>query len=276
MVSNKKIGLPAVFALVLFAVLAFPGTAFAQSGKYVFDERNVLSSDDFNQLESKAAEYADKYHIGAYLLFTDHLGDDEGSADGRREFARQYFTQHDLGASPNGDGIILTVAVDGRKYVTVKHFSDSSRDPFSNDSAKAIESEVKSYLKDDEWSEAAKTYYSTVGEHMAYFADHGKQWTEPHIVGTIIKGAATVLMPLMIAFGIVSSERNAMKTARMQTEANNYLDTDTFNLRTSNDIFVDRTISAVPIPHSDDSDSGSDSGWSDMGGGFSGTDGGDF
>jgi hypothetical protein len=90
----------------------------------------------------------------------------------------------------------------------------------------------------------------------------------------VVKAAATVLIPLMIAFGVVSSERNAMKTARMQTEANNYLDADTFNLRTSRDNFVRRSLTAVPIPKHDDSDSGS--GWSDMGGGFSGSDGGDF
>ncbi|MBO7675009.1 MAG: TPM domain-containing protein [Atopobiaceae bacterium] len=274
MLSNKKVGLISILAAVLFAVLMIPTPAYARSGSYVFDERDVLSTEEFNTLESKAAEYADEYNVGVYLLFTDHLGSNEGSGSGRNEFGKSYFLQHDLGVSPNGDGIILAVAVDARKYVSVKHFIDSSTDPFSDDSVDEMESEVKSCLKDDEWGEAAQTYYNIVGEHMAYFKENGKQWREAHVIGTILKGAATVLIPLMIAFGVVSSERNAMKTARMQTEANNYLDIDTFKLRVRRDTFVNRSISAVPIPKNDDNDSGG--GWSDMGGGFSGSGGGDF
>ena len=138
-----------------------------------------------------------------------------------------------------------------------------------------MEKDAKSELKSNDWYEAGSSYYNNIGEHLDYFAKNGKQWKKKNLIGTIVKIAATILVPLMIALGITRSAKNAMKTARMQTEAGNYLDPNSFNLRVSTDDFVNRTMSVVPLPKNDDNDS-SDSGWSDMGGGFSGSGGGDF
>ena len=275
MKSRKRL-LFALIPLALFALLLLPGKALAKSGKYVFDEQEVLSSSEFNELESMGASYADKYHVGVYLLYTDSMtGYDESSGSGRNEFARDYYTKHDLGVGSGKDGIIFVVAVQSRKYVTVKHFNDKATDPFSNDSVDKVEKDAKSELKSNDWYEAGSSYYNNIGEHLDYFAKNGKQWKKKNLIGTVVKIAATILIPLMIAFGITRSAKNAMKTARMQTEAGNYLDPNSFNLRISTDNFVNRTMSVVPLPKNDDSDS-SDSGWSDMGGGFSGSGGGDF
>ena len=275
MKSRKRL-LFALIPLALFALLLLPGKALAKSGKYVFDEQEVLSSSEFNELESMGASYADKYHVGVYLLYTDSMtGYDESSGSGRNEFARDYYTKHDLGVGSGKDGIIFVVAVQSRKYVTVKHFNDKATDPFSDDSVDKVEKDAKSELKSNDWYEAGSSYYNNIGEHLDYFAKNGKQWKKKNLIGTVVKIAATILIPLMIAFGITRSAKNAMKTARMQTEAGNYLDPNSFNLRISTDNFVNRTMSVVPLPKNDDSDS-SDSGWSDMGGGFSGSGGGDF
>ena len=275
MKSRKRL-LFALVPLALFTLLLLPGKALAKSGKYVFDEQEVLSSSEFNELESMGASYADKYHVGVYLLYTDSMtGYDESSGSGRNEFARDYYTKHDLGVGSGKDGIIFVVAVQSRKYVTVKHFNDKATDPFSDDSVDKVEKDAKSELKSNDWYEAGSSYYNNIGEHLDYFAKNGKQWKKKNLIGTIVKIAATILVPLMIALGITRSAKNAMKTARMQTEAGNYLDPNSFNLRVSTDDFVNRTMSVVPLPKNDDNDS-SDSGWSDMGGGFSGSGGGDF
>lgn len=270
----KRIALLFLVPFALFAALTVPRAAFAQSGSYVFDEYGLLSQDEFMDLESMGARYADNYGVGVYLLITDQMGQWDPSSSERNEFARQYYVSHRLGEGPGDDGIIFVIAVDSRDYVTVKHFDDSSRDPFSNDSVDYMEEEVTDHLGDDEWFEGCETYYQTIGDHLAYFAENGEQWEEPHVFASLIKAAITLLAPLLIAMGVVSSEKSAMKTARMQTEASNYVNPNSFELSVSTDTFVNRTMSVVPI-HTDD-DHGSGGGWSSMGGGFSGSGGGKF
>lgn len=262
-----------LLAAVVPAALV-PSVALAQSGTYVFDSQNILTQDEFNELETTATQYADTYQTGVYLLLTDNLGLYQESSSGRNQFGIDYMEDHQLGVGSNRNGIILCVATEGRKYVTVKHYPDSSEDPFSDDSVDYMEEEVVDYLSDNDWYGAAEEYYDIIGDHLEYFDKNGKQWTEPHIMGSIIKVAATLLIPLFIAFGIVSSEKDAMLTAKMQVEASNYLDHDSFKLRVKTDQFIKRTMAVTPIPQNDDKDSGG--GWSSSGGGYSGSGGGSF
>lgn len=273
--AHLKKRLVALVPLLVLLMLLFARPAYAQSGTYVFDEGDLLSQEEFNTLEAQGRGYADKYGVGVYLHYTTSMGPNEDEGSGRREYARDFFVSHDLGIGTNKNGIVFVVAYQSRKYVTVKHFNDSSEDPFSDDCVDALEDAAKEELSDDEWYRAGAVYYDTVGEQLAYFSEHGKQWEEPHTMGTIIKVAAALIIPTLIAASTVSSEKRAMLTARMQTEAGTYLDQDSVNLTFSTDTFINRTMSVTPIPkHDDDNDSGG--GWSDMGGGFSGSDGGSF
>lgn len=269
----KKTLALALATIALIAIALVPGVAFAQTGSYVFDEYGLLSPDEFSRLEGQGSEYASQYGVGVYLLVTDEMGQSNPSSSERNEFARQYYLSHNLGLGSGQDGIIFVIAVESRDYVTVKHFYDSSKDPFSNDSVDAMEDAVTDHLSDDEWYEGCEAYYDTIGDHLAYFAKNGKQWEEPHYLSTIFKALATVVTPLLVAIGVVSTEKSAMKTARLQTEASNYERPNSFNLRISTDTFLHRTMSVTPIHDDDDHDSG---GWSDMGGGFSGSGGGKF
>jgi uncharacterized membrane protein YgcG len=265
----------ALAPLALFLTLCVPSLALAQTGTYVFDKNDVLTQSEFSELESQGAQYADTYKVGVYLLITENMGQpNKVSSDERTAFAISYYKDHSLGVGERKDGIIFVLAKDTRQYVTVKHFEDKGTDPFSDDSVDYLEDEVKGHLSDDEWYEGSKAYYDIIGEHLEYFAHYGKQWKEPHPIVTILKVAATLLIPLMIAYGIVGSEKEAMKTARMQTEASNYVKPDGFDLRVSTDTFLHSSLSVIPIPKHEDSDS--DSGWSDSGGGFSSSGGGDF
>lgn len=264
----------AALVMALCVSMSFAPAAFAQSGTYVFDELDLLTSSEFSSLESQGASYADEYGVGVYLLITDTMGGrSDPSSSQRNEFARQYFLNNSLGVGADKDGIIFVIAAQSRDYVTVKHFANSANDPFSNDGVDALEDDVTSYLSNNNWSGGAKAYYSTVGEQLSYFAATGKQWTEPDPLGLLLKILATLGIPAAAAGAIVSGEKSAMKTAREASEASNYLDRSSFELTGSRDDFVNTTVSVVPIPKKEDSGGG---GWSDMGGGFSGSGGGKF
>lgn len=247
-----------------------------QSGSYVFDEYGVLSASEFQALEQKGAAYAQQYGIGVYVVFTDMMnGNYNPTGSERNEFGRQFFLNHSLGVGSGKNGIIMCVAVDSRDYVTVKHFNDSSQDPFSNECVDALEDEYVSYLSNNNWYGAANAYYRVAGEQMEYFAATGRQWTEPDPISLLIKILATLGIPFAVAASVVRGEKSAMLTAREQSEASNYLNRDSLRMTKQNDVFVNTTMSVVPLPD-DDRDSGGGGGWSDMGGGFSGSGGGKF
>ncbi len=247
----------------------------AHSGTYVFDDQGVLTDSEFATLEQMGADYASKYGIGVYIQFTDMMnGDMNPTSSERNEYGRQVFLQKGLGVGPNKNGIIVVVAVKSRDYVTVKHFADSSEDPFSDSAVDKLEGKYTEELSDNDWYEAAFEYYTIVGEQMEYFATTGKQWTEPDFIGLILKILAMLGIPAVVAFSSIKGDKAAMKTAHEKSEASNYLDQSSLNLSVSNDQFINTTLAVVPIPEKDDSDSGG--GWSDMGGGFSGSGGGKF
>ena len=73
-----------MFAIVLCLSMAVaPAAAFAaiddvtlmknataQTGTYVFDERGLFTSSEFDTLEAQGAELASKYNMGVYFLTT--------------------------------------------------------------------------------------------------------------------------------------------------------------------------------------------------------------
>lgn len=262
-----------MFSVALFATL-FAAPAYADSGKYVFDEQNVLSQSEFSELEKQGADYAEQYGVGVYLVFTDNMGSSDPSPSERNEYGRQFFLNHGLGVGSNKNGIICVVAVKSRDYVTVKHFDNSKEDPFSNSGVDALEEGCTSRLKNNDWHGAGKAYYDTVGEQLSYFATAGKQWTEPDPISLALKILATLGIPGIVAVGSVRRDKAAMETARERSEASNYLDQGSLAFSVATDNFVNTTLAVVPLPKDDDKDSGG--GWSDMGGGFSGSGGGKF
>lgn len=274
MKTLKKI-FAGMFTVALFATL-FAVPAYAQSGSYVFDEQNVLSSSQFQTLEQKGADYASEYGIGVYWVFTDTMdGNMNPTSSERNNYARQFYQSHSLGVGSGKNGIIAVVAVKSRDYTTVKHFDNSGEDPFSDECAKALEEEYKSYLSDNDWYGGAKAYYDLAGEQMAYFKATGKQWTEPDPISLLIKVLAALGIPAAVAASSVRRDKEAMATAHEKHEASDYIDQSSLRLSVADDRFITTTVSVVPLPDDDD-DRGGGGGWSDMGGGFSGTGGGKF
>jgi len=262
-----------MFSVALFATL-FAAPAYADSGKYVFDEAGVLTESEFQELEQMGADYADQYGVGVYLVYTNTMnGMSDPSSSERNEFGRQFFLNHGLGVGSGKNGILCVVAVKSRDYVTVKHFDNSSEDPFSNSGVDALEEDYTEPLHGNNWYKAGKVYYQTVGEQLAYFSAKGKQWTEPNLFSFVLKILAALGIPGFIAASSVKRDKEAMQTAQERSEASSYLDQGSLAFSAANDNFINTTMTVVLIPRNEGKGGG---GWSSMGGGFSGSGGGKF
>ena len=260
-----------------FAADSATSSAGAQSGTYVFDERGLFSSTEFDTLESQAQELASKYNMGVYFLTTDYMnGKSDPSASQRTDYATTFYKEHKLGLNPGsdgyGDGIMFVVAADSRDYVTIAYGQGSYS--FSDKGISSMEDAVTSYLSDKNWYGAAQAYYSEVGKQLAYYASHGTAQKPLGMFDWIIRILIIVGIPLVVTFVVINNGINAMKTAKEQSEASHYLDSDSLQVISSNDQFVNTSLAVTPKPKNNDSGGG---GWGGGGGGgFSSSGGGKF
>lgn len=250
------------------------------NGTYVTDAYGLFSDEQRTALEAKATQLAEKYNMGVYLLVVDKMnGLDNPTSAQRTNFATSFYRANDLGLGSGKDGIMLVLAVKSRDYVTIAYGQGSYS--FSDEGIAAMEEAVKDELRSDNWVDGAEAYYGKIGEQLEYYSVKGEPWTEPDPLSAILKILAIFGIPAGAAFSKVNGEKSAMKTAREQTGATNYLDAGSFELTHSDDQFVDTSLVVTPKPKEEESSSGGGGfgggGWGGGGGGgFSSSGGGKF
>ena len=243
------------------------------NGTYVTDAYGLFSDEQRTALEAKATQLAEKYNMGVYLLVVDKMnGLDNPTSAQRTNFATSFYRANDLGLGSGKDGIMLVLAVKSRDYVTIAYGQGSYS--FSDEGIAAMEEAVKDELRSDNWVDGAETYYGKIGEQLEYYSVKGEPWTEPDPLSAILKILAIFGIPAGAAFSKVNGEKSAMKTAREQTGATNYLDAGSFELTHSDDQFVDTSLVVTPKPKEEESSGGGGGGFG--GGGWGGGGGGGF
>lgn len=243
------------------------------NGTYVTDAYGLFSDEQRTALEAKATQLAEKYNMGVYLLVVDKMnGLDNPTSAQRTNFATSFYRANDLGLGSGKDGIMLVLAVKSRDYVTIAYGQGSYS--FSDEGIAAMEEAVKDELSSDNWVDGAEAYYGKIGEQLEYYSVKGEPWTEPDPLSAILKILAIFGIPAGAAFSKVNGEKSAMKTAREQTGATNYLDAGSFELTHSDDQFVDTSLVVTPKPKEEESSGGGGGGFG--GGGWGGGGGGGF
>ena len=253
-------------------------------GTYVTDNSGLFSDNERMQLEAAATTLAEQYNMGVYLLIVDYMLDSNGNklsdptSSQRTSFATDFYRANNLGLGKGNDGVMLTLAVKSRDYVTIGYGQGSYS--FSNEGITYMEDVVTEYLGDNDWYQGCEAYYDCIGEQLEYYSVAGDTWTEPDILSLILKILATLGIPVGVAASVVSREKSAMKTAHEKTEANTYMVRDSFALTRSTDRFINTTMTVAPIPKVENSGGGHSfggGGWGGGGGGgFSSSGGGKF
>ena len=137
-----------------------------------------------------------------------------------------------------------------------------------------IEDTVVPYLSDDDWAEAASEYLSMCADTLDFYAEHG----EPLDVDNDTSGWPILLLivigvPMIIAGIVCGVLYSQMKTARLKTEANDYIGAGLkLRVQVDNYTHTDR-VQVYDPPHEESSSSGGSSVDSD---GFGGSSGGSF
>ena len=251
-------------ALLMLAVLALPGMAAAP---LVRDEMGLFDADTYNELEQSAEAASSGHDCDVYFLVVNDIGDAN-----QRDFAKNYYVNNGLGSGEGKSGILFLLAVGSRKYVTITYGGGVTA--FTDYRIEQIEDAVVPYLSDDDWTEAASEYLSMCADTLDFYAEHG----EPLDVDNDTSGWPILLLivigvPMIIAGIVCGVLYSQMKTARLKTEANDYIGAGLkLRVQVDNYTHTDR-VQVYDPPHEESSSSGGSSVDSD---GFGGSSGGSF
>ena len=253
-------------ALVLMACLSLPAFAAAP---LVRDEYGLFDADTLASLESSAEAASAGHDCDVYFLTVDSIGSED-----QRDFAKDYYRDNDLGSGSSKSGILFMIALGSRKYVTITYGGGVTA--FTDYRIEQLEDTVVPMLSDGDYADAAQTYIDLCADTLDFYAENEEPLdydNDPDNSLGIFGILIVVGIPLVIAAIVCGILYSQMKTAKLKTEANDYIGAG-LKLRVKDDFYThtDRVqVYDPPAPENDSS--GGSSVDSD---GFGGSSGGAF
>lgn len=255
-----------IFSCMLFLLIAFscvlPVNADFQNPPVV-DRAGYLMEPELEVLSEELEEIREKYNFEVAIYTENYMSgyDAESSAD-------DIYDYNGYGAGADCDGIMLYICSDTREY----HFTTCGKGIgyFNQNGLKYLEGKVLPYLSEDNYYGAFSAYIDTADE-LIEMAEQGspyneKQYSNAYLMGVII---AALLIPLLIAFIMMSIKLGKMRTAVGNDYAANYMKSGSMNLRVSRDIFLYSRVTKTAKPKSNSGTHTSSSGRSHGGRGGS-------
>ena len=255
----KKIAL--LFALLLL-LLTLP--AYAAQDFHVYDEADLLTDDEEAKLSEMAADLSAQYDCGIHLAAVEDYTE-LSDARSIEAFAEEFYHENLLGFGAERNGILLILSMAERDYALIAH-GDVGNSAFTDYGKDILSEEFLDNFSYDDWA-GGFTDYLTVSEQMLQSAAEGKPVDVEQGSGVGLTLVMILLIPAAIAGIACACMAASMKTARMQTHADNYR--GDVQLTGRNDRFITRTVVRQKI-ESSSSSSSSRGGTRVNSGGFSG------
>ena len=180
--------------------------------------------------------------------------------------ADDIYDYNGYGAGANDDGILLYICSSTRDYHFTTH-ADGER-VFNPNGIAYLMKKVQPKLASDDYYTAMKTYATLADELLAMAANgkpfNKKQYDTSYLL--MVLGGA-ILIPLLIAFIMMSKKLAKMKTAVENDYAANYMKPGSKTLTVSRDLFLYSHITKTAKPKNNSSSSHTSSSGRSHGGG---------
>lgn len=254
-----------VLAMILCIALclAFGGAAYASSGGnslgYVNDAVGLLSLEEQQELETTAAQLAERYGCGVYVIIVDDYTDyTNGSIE---DFSEAMYDYYGLGLGDDRNCLILSLSMSERDYDLDAHGSIANR-AFTDYGKEQLAQEFVDDFRYDNWFDGFRDYMSTAGQYLEV-AENGTPVDEYSDGGEIDPAVSTgvnilliVGVPCLISLAVCGIFAAQMKTARRQTGARGYISHGGVDMRVTQDQFLYHTETRQPIPQNDNNSGG--------------------
>ena len=243
-----------IFCLLLLVIvcLSLPLCVSAERFSLVFDEADLLTAQEENELESQFAQIAQDYEVQVVLVTVSDL-------DGANieDAANALYDKAQIGYGENRDGILLLVSMNPRKYHIITNGLAS--DAIGNDEIDDICDVIQSSMEDGNYATA-----------FTKFAKECEYYIDGHINGFPFSVGDTLIFSLVVGLVVglitVFVMKGKLKSVHRQTRANMYVVDGSLHLTNQSDIYLYRTVTRTKKPSNN---SGSRSGSSRSSGGRS-------
>ena len=254
-----------VLAMVLCIALclALGGAALASSSgdslSYVSDTVGLLSLDEQQELETTAAQLAERYGCGVYVIIVDDYTDyTNGSIE---DFSEAVYDYYGLGLGDDRNCLLLSLSMSERDYDLDAHGSIANR-AFTDYGKEQLAQEFLDDFRYDSWFDGFRDYMSAAGRYLEE-SENGAPVDVPGYNGGYTEStspAASVLMivgvPCLISLAVCGIFAAQMKTARRQTGARGYISHGGVDMRITQDQFLYHTETRQPIPQNNNTNGG--------------------
>lgn len=236
----KRKLLSMLFVVVLCLSLAV--SAFAVSGADIYDEADLLSTQEETQLAGKLSEISEEFDAQIVIMTVSSTG---GNIDA---YIEEKFDSMNMGYGENRNGVLLLVCMDDREYRILSN--GYAGEAIGMDQIDAISEAIVSNLSDGDYADA----FITFADNCAYYLDgylNGFPFnTGKNLVIALIIG---VVAGVIVAFVL----KKQLKSVRQQKQANVYIKSGNMQIATSRDLFLYREVSRTKKQSSSSSGSGS-------------------
>ena len=255
-VASVKRMLFVVFIVLAVSFIAAPA-AFAADGNYVFDETGVLTNQQIDSLNRKAAALAQDRECAVYIWIVDLVPEEYArTLDDMEVYADAFYARNDLGYGADRNGMVLLLEIGDvpgeRDYYWNTHgactkvFFNSKRETILDDDIVPL---FIAAFNNGNFFRVADTFYDSVEKGFASYKSSA----------LITNLVVVVLVPCLIALIVCTIWKRQMKTAKLARTADNYIPANGFNLTGKTDQFLYQTTTRVKIEREPSGSGGSGS-----------------
>ena len=230
--------------------------------QYVFDISDLLTYEEWAELEARAADISKRQHCGVYFALVD---DYTVIADDVYEATYQIYHELELGSGEDRDGIIVLLSMDNRKYAMFVYgeYAEYAFDTYGQDE---LEGRFLGFFGYDDWY-GGITHYLDACDEFLTTADAGDPVRLSYWENFWEYFPAVAVLACLPTGSICIWLMRGMKSVRQKKEANAYLTEGGLHLTQQYDQYTHTTETRTKIQ--EESSSGGST-CSESGGGGSG------
>ena len=225
----------------------------------------LISKDEQNALEKRLGKLNETYDVHIGIRFMKRLPDGKSA-----EIVAKSIAEGSSFSSGANGSMVLLVAMESRDYY-VATGRYMNRIITSKEGIPYICDEIVPLLKDGDYPGAAKAFIDAAEEELAYYQQEGEPY-DPAKAFNVLAALMAVLASGLIVIGVRAYLISQMSNVHRASDADVYLEKNSFELTEEVDTFLYTNVTAVPkskgnSSSSDSYSSSSDSGSSGGGGG---------
>ncbi len=257
----KKRILSVLTALLLVISLCVPAMADGTM-EYVIDVYDLLTYDEWEELEAMAESVSEEYDCGVYIVIVDDYTE-YGYGD-VYDVTTDIYNNEDssFGYGDDRDGIMLLLSMYDRDWAMFVH-GDNAEYAFNEYGQEQLEESFLPYLSHDEWYDGFASFIATCEEYLE-LAENGEPVEEGHFVDILIAIGVACFIAILICLVLLGK----MKSVKRKVEAKAYVTPGGFRLDRSFDRYTHTTETRRKIESKSSSSSHSGGGGSGRSGKF--------